>query len=213
MKPLTRRSVTTGLAAAMTALPALGLCKSATGTSTEDLIREFIQKLLTERDGLTGGEWVERKIIIRVLQATVDEPITPWEPWEVELLAEMERKKNRCGVEGAVMTNVIELPKPKPRFQFVTVPIDISSPLSDCDLVAWQMRKGEGQTGFDPRILFDYWSPPDGRGDGGQFVKRGSPRECAYLGPMRYWPEDVERGRIKILGKVRYGLLDLLFGN
>ena len=88
MKPVTRRSVTTGLAAAVTAIPAVGLCKGATAASTEDLIREFIQKLLTERDGLTAGEWVDRKVIIRVLQATVGDPIAPMEPWERELLEE-----------------------------------------------------------------------------------------------------------------------------
>jgi len=91
MKPLSRRSVATGLAAAVTAIPAMGLCKGASGASTEDLIREFIQKLLTERDCLTAGEWVDRKIIIRVLQATVDDPITPMEPWELEVLEEKRR--------------------------------------------------------------------------------------------------------------------------
>jgi hypothetical protein len=95
MKPLSRRSVTTGLAAAVTAIPAVGLCKSASRASTEDLIREFIHKLLTERDGLTAGEWVDRKITIRVLQAILNDPITPMEPWEMDVLEYMRQTRTQ----------------------------------------------------------------------------------------------------------------------
>ena len=98
------------------------------------------------------------------------------------------------------MTNVVQLPQRKPALDFITVPIDISSPLEDGDLVA-------GQFGRKGPVQLDWWSPPDGRGHGGRFCKRGSEDECACLGPMRYWPRDLERGCIKILGKCRPGIL------
>ena len=46
MKPLSRRSVTTGLAAAVTAIPAVGLCKNAEGPSElAGLVRRYFDEV------------------------------------------------------------------------------------------------------------------------------------------------------------------------
>jgi hypothetical protein len=90
MKSLTRRSVTTGGAiAAATALPFLGRSVGVAESSprTEDLVRAFARRLLTEREGpLTAGEWIERKRIAVVLQVMIRDEPEPWEPWELELV-------------------------------------------------------------------------------------------------------------------------------
>jgi hypothetical protein len=91
VKPLSRRTALTGLAAAVTALPAAITLPAQSGQSTADMMRAFIRKLLTERDGLTAGEWIQRKIIARGLQALIGDEGEPWEPCEVSLIEEMER--------------------------------------------------------------------------------------------------------------------------
>jgi hypothetical protein len=54
MKPLSRRSVTTGLAAAVTAIPALGLCKGAEGPSElAAIVRRYFAEL-DEFDSMPG---------------------------------------------------------------------------------------------------------------------------------------------------------------
>lgn len=97
MKPLTRRSVTTGLAAAVTAIPALAFCKGAGEADLFDRVRTFARQLVTDTSArLTAGEWVERKRIANTLLALIGDEFEPWATWEVELLAE--RDSRRGGV-------------------------------------------------------------------------------------------------------------------
>ena len=69
MKSITRRSVTTGLAAAVTAIPAVGLCASAKGDPSDDPLLEAIDRYRAEiatanaTHGLTDEEldaWIDR---------------------------------------------------------------------------------------------------------------------------------------------------------
>ena len=93
MKPLTRRSVTTGLAAAVTVIPVAVALPAQHGQSTTDLIRAFIRKLLTERNDITAGEWIERKKIVRGIQAMIGDEVEPWGPYDLPVLAEMLRDR------------------------------------------------------------------------------------------------------------------------
>jgi len=69
MKPLSRRSVTTGLAAAVTAIPALGLCATAKAAPGDDPLLKVIGRYRAEiaavnaSHGLSDEEldaWVDR---------------------------------------------------------------------------------------------------------------------------------------------------------
>ena len=62
MKPLSRRSITTGLAAAVTAIPGLGLCKSVEAGDLREIVYDFARQLLNDKRGLTFGESSERLV-------------------------------------------------------------------------------------------------------------------------------------------------------
>ena len=62
MKPLSRRSITTGLAAAVTAIPGLGLCKSVEAGDLREIVHDFARQLLNDKRGLTFGESSERLV-------------------------------------------------------------------------------------------------------------------------------------------------------
>ena len=49
MKPLSRRSITTGLAAAVTAIPGLGLCKSVEAGDLREIVHDFARQLLNDK--------------------------------------------------------------------------------------------------------------------------------------------------------------------
>jgi hypothetical protein len=106
------------------------------------------------------------------------------------------------------MSNVVPFPKrdhqshakvtTSPVYIELETVINTSSPLEEGDLVAWHF--GTEISGMV--VMFDYWFPPKGRECNGHFVAKGSPRECAYLGPMSYCLEDLQQGKFRILGKV-----------
>ena len=95
-KPFSRRSVIAGSAAVVTAIPAVGLATwgASEGAPTEELVREFSKKLLTEHPPcMTLGEWIERKraaVVLQVLIGDKPEPWEPWEPWEITFMWAME---------------------------------------------------------------------------------------------------------------------------
>jgi hypothetical protein len=95
LRKLTRRSVTTGaLAAVMSAAglsfgTAFGLHKP----NHEELVRALALKLLNDRARLTSGEWIERKRTACVLLALIGDEFEPWEQWELELMADIERRR------------------------------------------------------------------------------------------------------------------------
>lgn len=76
MKPLSRRSVTTGLAAAVTAIPAVALCAAATTEpDVLDRVRAFSRQLMATPQNepkLGWGVWLERERIGRELQSIID---------------------------------------------------------------------------------------------------------------------------------------------
>lgn len=80
MAPLTRRSVTTGLVVAVTAIPAVGLTSGAKAAIAEPellaRVRAFARQLTAEPQNepkLGWGVWLERERIGRELQRIVGE--------------------------------------------------------------------------------------------------------------------------------------------
>ena len=88
---ISRRSVTTGLAAAVTAAPIAALASHTDQAAPlEDRVRAFAHKLLTDPpEGIRVSEWIERKRIGALLQAMIGDKPEPWTPGELSMMREM----------------------------------------------------------------------------------------------------------------------------
>jgi len=94
--------------------------------------------------------------------------------------------------------------RPRKIVTTVEVIIDDTRPLEEGDLVAFTWPPGaDGKTW---PTMFGWWEGATGRDGNGRFAKRGSDDECCSLGFMRYTAKDVKSGRLRILGKVIYGM-------
>jgi hypothetical protein len=108
----------------------------------------------------------------------------------------------------SMATNLVPF-KPRPaqrvhKFKALTVFIDDTAPLQDGDLVAWTMPNKSGEC--DGRTMFGHWYGPEGRDGNGRFCHKGSPDEIAHIEFFKYCARDVERGLLKIYGKVVWAL-------
>jgi hypothetical protein len=100
------------------------------------------------------------------------------------------------------MTNVIPFrqPSPKPQsYLLLTTLVNPKGPLEEGGLVAFGWPREDGTAG---NVMFFCWWGPTGRDGNGRFVKKGSPEEHFATDGMRYCVNDLNRGRIKVLGKV-----------
>jgi hypothetical protein len=88
---LTRRSVTAGLAAAVTAIPVVGLHAAGAEPNLLERVRTFARDLLADKSKTTFGEWVERKRIANLLLAFIgDKP---------------ETQRKSCSLQGTPKSN------------------------------------------------------------------------------------------------------------
>jgi len=100
-----------------------------------------------------------------------------------------------------VNTNVVPFRRRQPSRQTFTIAavIEPTEDLRDGEMVAFQLKNRDGT--YSQSVLLGRWYGPEGRDCSGRFVKKGSPRECAYLDGFSYRPAS---DFVKVLGRVAW---------